>query len=152
MDHTNTQRAQALHRQLSRNEAACVRDNIIVRVDTISDDRRVAMCSVEQCLYGLLRRPLSYHELVGRAERALAPLSAIGLIALISVRPKAADGNLHGAEGPVGWPAALWQWLGHPLARNGYGHVLLFRDPFGWRKAMEAGNNGAFEGTSARVA
>lgn len=149
---TNIQRAQTLHLDLSHNEVACVRDNIIVRVDSISADRRVALCSVEQCLFGVFRRPLSFHELVRRAEQALAPLRAIGLTPLITVVPKPADGNLHGAGGPRGWPAALWQWMGHPLARKGYGHLLLVRDPFGWRKAMAAGNKGTPDRHRVRVA
>lgn len=135
-DHTGSLGARTLLQHLSQNEQACVQDNIIVRVDSISDDRRVLLCSVGQCLFGVFRRARSSGELVWRAEQALAPLRTIGLIPMITVLPKPVDGNLHGAGGPGGWPAALWQWMGHPLARKGYGHRLLVHDPFGWRQVM----------------
>lgn len=138
MNDTDTLRARTLLQHLLRNEHACVLDNIIVRVDTISNDRRVLLCSVGQCLFGVFRRTRSTGELVWRAEQALAPLRTIGLIPMINVLPRPADANLHGAGGPGGWPAALWQWMGHPLARKGYRHRLLVHDPFGWRQAMAA--------------
>jgi len=154
MNHTNndTTGTRTLLRHLLHNEQTCVEANIIVRVDSISDDRRVALCSVGQCLFGVFRRSRSTGELVWRAEQALAPLRAIGLIPLITVLPRPADGNPHGADGPGDWPAVLWQWMGHPLARKGYGHRLLVRDPFGWRKAMAAGNKGTPDRSRTRAA
>ncbi|HEY0976002.1 MAG TPA: hypothetical protein VGE21_00920 [Flavobacteriales bacterium] len=132
----NAEAARTLRIHLCQNEDDCVRANIIVRVDSISDDRRVALCSVEQCLSGVFRRERPFHELVWSAEQALAPLSALGMIPLITVRTKATDGNLHGADGPGRWPHALWQWMGHPWARKGYGNPLIADDPFGWQRAM----------------
>ena len=137
-DHTGSLGERTLLQHLLHNEQACVLDNIIVRVDSISADRRVVLCSVGQCLFGVFRRVRSTGELVWRAEQALAPLCTIGLVPMITVLPKPVDGNLHGAAGPGGWPAALWQWMGHPLARKGYGHRVLMHDPFGWRQAMAA--------------
>lgn len=127
-----------MYRHLFASEQACLRNNIIVRVDSIVADRRVAMCSVVQCLFGVFRRTVSSGELLWHAEQALAPLRAIGVTPLITVLRKPIDGNVHAADGPGGWPAAVWQWMGHPLARRGYGHRLLVRDPFGWRQAMAA--------------
>lgn len=138
-----------LHRELCRNEAHCVRDNIVVRVDRISADGRVALCTVEQCLFGMVRRTLSFQELVRRAETALAPLGSIGVTPIVTVLPRATDANVHGADGMAGWPAAMWQWMGHPLARNGYGHLLLVHDPFGWRKASTAAARAARTGPQA---
>jgi hypothetical protein len=122
---------QAMQRQLHQNEQQCIRSNIIVHVDSIAMDGSVAMCSVEQCLFGLLRHEVSNEELVWRAERALAPLRASGQTALITARRRR-----HHIPRAHGWLAALWQWSGYPMARRGYMHRQLVNDPFGWQRAM----------------
>ena len=126
-------RGHILHRHLRENEADLVRQNIVVRVDSINAAKNVAMCSVQQGLFGIFRRKRSDSELAWRAGQALAPFAAFGLTTLIDVqhartRPFTPTGNLFGRTF-----SALWHWLGYPLARTGYKQRIILRDPFGWR-------------------
>jgi hypothetical protein len=138
---TKTRKAQALHRDLQDNETHCLRRNVIVHVNTITDDHRVAYCSVEQRIVGILRRQLSTHELIHCAQRALAPLTALGLIPLLTVHhERQRNASAPTTQRPkflgMDWITDLWKWLGYPMAREEFGVVRLVHDPFGWRRAM----------------
>lgn len=132
-----TNDTQVLQRQLQENEQKCIRSNIIVNVDSITKDGAVAMCSVEQCLFGVFRHEVSNEELVWRAERALAPLRTFGQIALITARRRK-----HRLPRAHGWLPALWQWIGYPMARKGFMHRQRVGDPFSWRLAMASNHLG----------
>lgn len=126
-----------LRSHLGQNELLCIRANVMVRVDSMSEDGRVAMCSVHQDLYGPFRRTRSFHELVWRAEQALAPLSATGIIPLITVHPKPGHGEQPGADGPRNKLTAWWRWMGYLLSPPRHGNRIITDDPFGWNKAMD---------------
>ncbi len=141
MKPTDQQRTEALQRHLRDNASDCDRRNIIVHVDSISHEHSVAFCSVEQRHKGLLRRDCSVDELVWRAEQALAPLTGLGFVPMITARHT----SLNNATAA---PAAirsrnlmdrmpdLWRWLGSPFRQEGFGDPTLVKDPFGWRQAL----------------
>lgn len=138
-----TDRAQLLQRHLSENRSECIKRNILVHVDSVNADRTVAFCSVEQRLTGLLRRTHSIPELIWRAEQALAPLHRMGIVPLLSVRHKTLKAaplvdQPQQASTPMDWLPELWRWLGSPFARASFGSVPIVRDPFGWKRAVQA--------------
>jgi hypothetical protein len=128
----------AFHRHLQANEQACIADNIHVQVDRINAEHKSAFCSVHQRLHGPLRRRLTDHELVWRAEQALAPLSNLGLIPLITLAPRTdrPESRVNGVQRSIaGLLYGLWRKLGFPWAPLGFRSLTLAHDPFGWRKA-----------------
>lgn len=138
---TNVERSLALHRHLSDNESECIKRNIIVRVDSINADHSVAQCSVEQRMSGLLRRTYPVPELIWRAEQALAPLMGLGIVPLLTIRHKTLKNTSTTKarrmdRSPMDRMADIWKWLGYPLSPEGFGAVVLAKDPFGWRQAM----------------
>ena len=138
---SNKERSEAFGRLLAENAALCARQNIVVRVDRINADHSVAYCSVEQLHRGSFRRERSMDQLIGQAERALAPLRARGMLPLLSVQHKSLK-NLSAppartvASSFMDRVRALWGRLGSPLAREGFSLTPLGHDPFGWRRAM----------------
>ncbi|MEO8069182.1 MAG: hypothetical protein ABI599_15900 [Flavobacteriales bacterium] len=134
------QRTRALSRHLNANEKECIESNIIVRVNRISAEHTIAFCSVEQRRTGLLRRTCTVHELIRRAEKALAPLVGMGIVPLITVRHKSlfniTTKTARASRMPVDWIPNLWHWLGHPVGNRVFRTVPVPRDPFGWRHAL----------------
>jgi|GEM_PF-1695874 len=150
---TSTHHVQARDRHLSENEAECIKHNIIVHVDSINADQSVAFCSVEQRHAGLFRRTLTVHELIWRAEQALAPLIGAGIVPLVTVRHKsllnAGAAQPHqGQRSLMDRISELLKWLGLPMWREGFGTVALVNDPFGWRRAMTASNRKCSKATN----
>jgi len=123
--------SEAFRSVLHAHEQQSLRDNVVVQVLAIDPQARVVVSTVHQCLHGMMRRQQRGTELACRAERALEPLLPLGWSLMISVLPGPAAGPSRSH-----WPAAVWQWLGHPLARRGYRHRLHVQDPFGWRRAV----------------
>lgn len=133
-------RTAILRQHLQDNESECIKHNITVQVGSTNASNSVAFCTVEQRISGLLRRDLNVPELVWRAEQALAPLIGLGTVPLITVRHKSLNNLRPSTPSPprsfMDHIPDLWRWLGSPFAREGFGAVVLVRDPFGWRRAM----------------
>jgi hypothetical protein len=70
----------AIERRLTRKHGICL------RVDRITSDKRNAFCMIAQLPPGPFRTALSNETLIEKAHSALAPLHAIGLRPLVSVR------------------------------------------------------------------
>ena len=138
---SNTQRAKVLGNHLAENAADCRRNNVLVRVDEINTAQSVAFCSVEQLHHGFLRRNVPVARLLWKAEQALAPLTGLGIVPMISVRHKSL---LNQSKPParkmspslMDWIRDLWERLGSPWSREGFSVLPVTHDPFGWRKAM----------------
>lgn len=139
----DTNKRAQLDRHLRENEAECIKHNIIVHVDKINSDHSVAFCTVEQRLKGFFRVELSVPELIWRAEQALAPLNAMGIMPLLTIRhrsliPEVVVEHPRVERTLMDWIPDLWRWLGYPLAPEGFGAIPVRHDPFGWKQAFRS--------------
>ena len=126
-------RSQEYYRHLCDNAAASARFNIVIQVESINPDRSIAICSVRQLHTGVLRRNYSQSELLWRAEQALAPLHAIGLVPMINVHvvKRSASPSFSSLQlFRPGWPERIRGWLGYPVEESAGPQRTAF-DPFG---------------------
>ncbi len=135
IDHDLLSGTHAFQEHLRENEKELLPHNIVVRVESIHQAHRTAMCSVRQRDAGLLRRRRSAIELIWRAEQALAPLLTLGISPMVQVR------RTHRLL-PAAFGSDPRAWLGRMAQRLGYPASLVVgadaseEDPFGWRRAM----------------
>lgn len=142
----NSERTKVLCRHLSSNERECISSNIAVRVDRINKHHSIAFCSVEQRRSGLFQRKCSVHELIQRAEQALAPMVGMGIVPLITVRHASLSNCTSATDRArrsfMDRIKDLWHyWSGQRPAHARLSVIPITTDPFGWRSAMLSANN-----------
>lgn len=102
--------------ELQRNEQHAARMRLHIRVERLGRVQGAAFCTVRQLSRGsLFGHRLGTNELIGHAQRALAPLHALGLVPLVTAIP----------------------WVSSRLMPRPTGHGPG-TDPFGIKAAMAA--------------
>lgn len=100
--------------ELQRNERQAVLARLHIRVERLGHVQGAAFCTVRQLSRGFLfGHRLGTNELIGHAQRALAPLQALGLVPLVTAIPWGSSRRMprptgHGpGPDPFGIKAAL---------------------------------------------
>lgn len=128
----------AFQEKLTANETYCIAHNIVVHVHSINFINRMAACSVEQLVTGIFRRSYSRSELTRRAEIALAPLIAVGISPMVTVKHKNSRNKTASSFDDNDRFKILlhfWRFLGIGIPMWRKGKTRITNDPFGWKKA-----------------
>ena len=126
--------------KLLANEEHCDKMHVKVRVDTISKEHKVALCSVHQTSLRFGRKAYTSVQLMHRAEWALSPLLGMGITPMLNVRGWPRDGR---GRSTGSW-TLVFDWIRHWWQGAGISGAILLpeplivqrRDPFGMREAL----------------